>query len=937
MASPTQRKPVRRSTVGLRGHRPAHPSTLVGRPRLYAVLDDATLSPLTLVISHAGTGKTTLLAAWVEHTGEADAHWISAHEHPLLEQHLLEAVGVDAAEAREAAAASRTDPPGSSEWMLSRLEEAVDRGATPRLVVIDDAHLIPTAQLAMVSNILAKRPEVVRLLVASRRDLSLPRFDLEMHGLATTIRGNQMRFVGDESSALVRAHAKTAADSDIQLLESRAGGWAAALVLGARTLAPGPQPGTPLAQTEQPVLDYLLGEVFTTLPKATRQILLSTFGEPMVTATRATVLSGNPDAISLLSELASDGVLVTGYSRSETEEELFSYHPLLIEMLRRRVASVRADAGVATAAHHRAAVHDAAQGDSAAALNEAIAARDPELLAGMLVEHGVELLCAAQEDLVGTALSTLPAGSLDRFPHLLGISAHHRRVIGDMAGAVSFASRAIDADQRLRDSMQETSPLDDALCIDALLLRLWQSRFGWQGSAASIASAREILRSLEGTGDAASGHRAVTVDASRVVWLTIELSTAEIWAGDLVAAAAHVDEAVVRARVIGNTRLLPAALSHRALIELTRGEAQTCAVTAEEAMRFASKAGLSADSFLDRARLALGWSAFLRLDFEEAAQRLRELAESGIASPDLFFSIYATMLRAMVLAESDQLDEARRLLSATPETHGPLPGFLSRALALLRWHCAAAAADVRGMSERATDLADAGFDVEVDLFDALGDMSTDDPQDAVAKLDRLVPMLTASDPVTAAAAASVRVGLLLRMGDAASARDGLTELLSRVAPERLLYSLTPGLVGGPAFMDLLSHESERSDPHPFAATAFDALARYRESPGAQPRSSVIAGARRVEEPISPPPGRPVTKAVAGRTLEASLNGFPVRLTSREADALEQLALGSSYAEIGRALFITENTVKTHLASMYRKLGVDKRSAALRVARRIGLI
>ena len=71
--------------------------------------------------------------------------------------------------------------------------------------------------------------------------------------------------------------------------------------------------------------------------------------------------------------------------------------------------------------------------------------------------------------------------------------------------------------------------------------------------------------------------------------------------------------------------------------------------------------------------------------------------------------------------------------------------------------------------------------------------------------------------------------------------------------------------------------------------------------------------------------------------EASLDGIPVRLTAREADVLVQLALGSSYAEIGTALFITENTVKTHLASIYRKLGVDKRSAALRVARDIGLL
>ena len=92
---------------------------------------------------------------------------------------------------------------------------------------------------------------------------------------------------------------------------------------------------------------------------------------------------------------------------------------------------------------------------------------------------------------------------------------------------------------------------------------------------------------------------------------------------------------------------------------------------------------------------------------------------------------------------------------------------------------------------------------------------------------------------------------------------------------------------------------------------------------------------RIGSPASP---GPVTSPPAGQqTEQVSLAGFPIRLTARETDVLEQLALGSSYTEIGRTLFITENTVKTHLASLYRKLAVDKRSAALRVARSLGLL
>ena len=61
------------------------------------------------------------------------------------------------------------------------------------------------------------------------------------------------------------------------------------------------------------------------------------------------------------------------------------------------------------------------------------------------------------------------------------------------------------------------------------------------------------------------------------------------------------------------------------------------------------------------------------------------------------------------------------------------------------------------------------------------------------------------------------------------------------------------------------------------------------------------------------------------------------MTERESDVLRELALGGSYTDIALSLFITQNTVKTHLSAIYRKLGVAGRSAALREARRRSLI
>ncbi|MFJ3926154.1 response regulator [Streptomyces sp. NPDC090022] len=61
------------------------------------------------------------------------------------------------------------------------------------------------------------------------------------------------------------------------------------------------------------------------------------------------------------------------------------------------------------------------------------------------------------------------------------------------------------------------------------------------------------------------------------------------------------------------------------------------------------------------------------------------------------------------------------------------------------------------------------------------------------------------------------------------------------------------------------------------------------------------------------------------------------LTAREIEILELIATGRSNRQIGSALFISGTTVKTHLAHVYDKLGVENRTAAVRAAVDRGLI
>jgi DNA-binding CsgD family transcriptional regulator len=75
---------------------------------------------------------------------------------------------------------------------------------------------------------------------------------------------------------------------------------------------------------------------------------------------------------------------------------------------------------------------------------------------------------------------------------------------------------------------------------------------------------------------------------------------------------------------------------------------------------------------------------------------------------------------------------------------------------------------------------------------------------------------------------------------------------------------------------------------------------------------------------------PVETAPASTSLDLSIEGA---LTPREREVLDGAVAGLKSADIASRLGITERTVKAHLASIYRKLGVDSRAGAISAALR----
>jgi DNA-binding NarL/FixJ family response regulator len=80
--------------------------------------------------------------------------------------------------------------------------------------------------------------------------------------------------------------------------------------------------------------------------------------------------------------------------------------------------------------------------------------------------------------------------------------------------------------------------------------------------------------------------------------------------------------------------------------------------------------------------------------------------------------------------------------------------------------------------------------------------------------------------------------------------------------------------------------------------------------------------------------RYLPKGVAARLNE---NESGMRLTRREDELLDLLGKGLRNRELGQVLGVSEDTIKTHLKSLYRKLQVSDRAEAVREAMRRGFI
>lgn len=99
----------------------------------------------------------------------------------------------------------------------------------------------------------------------------------------------------------------------------------------------------------------------------------------------------------------------------------------------------------------------------------------------------------------------------------------------------------------------------------------------------------------------------------------------------------------------------------------------------------------------------------------------------------------------------------------------------------------------------------------------------------------------------------------------------------------------------------------------------------------------IRAAARGETLLKPEIMAKVLAIASGRDKIGVKSSATVELTEREMEVLTAVARGERSKEVAYHLGISERTVKAHLASIYAKLGVDSRAAAISVAMQKGIL
>lgn len=882
-ASVAARAPSRAaSTVAAHG--------LVVRSELFSRLSRAQPGEVVLVCAPAGSGKSTLVRSWLDAAavGERVA-WLSVDRGERDAQRFWLALIQELARAAESVEPTVPSPGFRGDVAVDRLLSDLDALANPVVLAIDDLHELHAADaLSWLEEFLARVPSRLVVVLVTREDPRLGLHRLRLAGELTEIRGADLRFTLDETRQLLVAADITLSEAGIALLHDRTEGWAAGLRLAVLSLARHGEPERFVREfsgSERTVADYLLAEVLERQPPDVRDMLLRTSVLEQVSGDLADHLTGRAGAERILQRLEDENAFVSAVDASRS---WFRYHHLFAQLLRlelRRVAPESIDG-----LHCKAAEWYEQHGDIIQAIRHAQHAQDWLLASRLLADGYFDLALAGRIATVRQLLSVFPDEAADD-PELAVAFSAVRLLEGDLEESAAYLEFA----QQTAPAVAEERRVHFA--VHAATMRVAVAR--WRGDLDTVG---EAFASLD---DALAGMSAADrtlAHAHRATGLQ-NLGVAELWSGEIVDAQRHLEQALSLAQRTGHEWLEISPRAHLAVTSVLTGEPLLVALRqSEEAVVFAEARGWGDDAIivtpLAMSAMALVWLG----RFAEAATRLERAEHVLQPGGEPGTELIVHHVRGLMCLAEDRFgaaltafraaDRMQALLAGEHALMGELRGREFQVQIALGETPAVRAA-LAAMSEEERGR------TELRIAAAALHLVDDAPEQAV---DVLAPVLaghaSSLRPQWAMIEASLLDGIARdRMRDHRGAEESVEQALELAEPEGIILPFMLADVGG-----LLER-------HPRHRTAHWTLLR-----------TILA----VRDGAS----APAPAEVAPLTDE---------LSDAELRVVRYLPSNLKAPEIAAELFVSTNTVRTHIRHIYAKLGAHGRDAAVVRARELGLI
>lgn len=886
---------------------------LMPRPRLSERLTRGTQAALTLVSAPAGFGKTTLLTEWLATSDDRSVAWLSLdpsdNDATTFWSYLIAALQTVAPEIGASALSllQASQPPATQAVLATLLNELGTR-PTELVLVLDDYHVIDARAIHDgLAFLLDHLPPHVHLLIASRADPALPLARLRVRGELVEVRTADLRFTPAEVAVyLTEVMGLALTAEEVAALEGRTEGWIAALQLAALSLR-GRDDVTgfiaSFAGDDRYIVDYLVEEVLQRQTDRVRSFLLQTAILDRLSGPLCDAVTAQEGGQVMLAALERGNLFVTPL---DERRRWYRYHLLFADVLRAHLLDEQPD--TVQDLHRRASAWYEQHGEPAAAIQHALAAGDVGRAAALIELALPAMRQRRQEATILDWLRTLPDDVICVRPVL---SAAY-------GGALLASGECEGVEARLRDAERWLgASADSGVWPDATSAMVVVDDEAFRRLPGAIAVWRAGLALVQGdvAGTVTYARRAHDlVPDDDVIWrgAAVALLGLAAWAsGDLQTAQRLYAEGMARVQQAGYLSDVMSSAIALADIQVTQGRLHEAMRTYENTLQLGVAEAVP--SLRGTADIYVGMSGLAceRNELATATQHLLRSQELGERTGLPYNRSRWCVAMARVLEIRGDFDGALDLLQEAERLH--VGGFFPNvrpiaALTARVWVAQGRLADALGWVRERGLSADGDLSylrefgyltlarVLIDRYRTEGDDRF--LQDAGGLLKRLLHAAEAGGRMGSAIAILVLEALAQSArGDLAAALVPLERALTLAEPEGYVRVF---IDEGPPLTTLLKAARKRGVASSYVSRLLVAF------------------------------GEPADSTPA-------IQGMIEPLSARERDVLRLLGTDLSGPDIARELSVSLNTMRTHTKSIFTKLGVGTRQAAVRRAEDLGLL